>query len=227
MIDLIDYLSGKKIIIVCGHYGAGKTNISVNLSVEIKKKTGTLYTLADLDTVNPYFRSADNTEDLKRHGIDFIVPPFANSNVDIPSIPANLYSIFAGGGKNAVLDVGGDDTGATVLGVFADMIKQKNHEMIYVVNKYRNRIGEPGRAAGLAAFIEKSSKLKITSVLNNSNIGELTTEREILDSMDYAKKTSELLNVPLIGTTSMIDVGSFVKEQCDVFKIKNYTKRLF
>ncbi|MCL2815200.1 MAG: cobalamin biosynthesis protein CobQ [Oscillospiraceae bacterium] len=226
MTGLINYLSGKKIIIVCGHYGAGKTNISVNLSVEIKKQTGLVYTLADLDTVNPYFRSADNTKDLQLHGIDFIVPPFANSNVDIPSVPAGLYSIFAGGGKNAVLDVGGDETGATVLGMFADMIKREAYEMIYVINKYRTQTGEPGPAAGLAAFIEKSSRLKITSLLNNSNIGELTTKREILDSMDYAKKTSDLLNVPLIGTTSMIDADFLIREH-DVFKIQNYTKRLF
>jgi MinD-like ATPase involved in chromosome partitioning or flagellar assembly len=226
MTGLINYKKKKKIIIVCGHYGAGKTNISVNLSIEIKKQTGFVYTLADLDTVNPYFRSADNTEDLKNHGIDFILPPFANSNVDIPSVPARLYSVFEDG-KRAVLDVGGDETGAMVLGMFAGLIKRGNYEMIYVINKYRKQTSDPQTAANLADFIEKSSKLKITSVLNNSNIGNLTTKKEIYDSMDYAKKTADLLNVPLIATTSMIDVDFDKKTEYNIFQIKNYTKRLF
>ena len=215
------YLSGKKIIIVCGHYGTGKTNISVNLSLELKKQTGLAYTLADLDTVNPYFRSADSVEELRMHGIDIIAPQFANSNVDIPSLPAEIYSVFAPG-RRAVLDVGGDDNGAAALGMFADMIKQNEYEMIYVINRYRNQIAEPQKAADLAALIEKNSKLKITSVANNSNIGNLTTKKEILGSMDYAKKTSDLLDVPLICTTAMIDI-----DFPGIFKIKNYTKRLF
>ena len=227
MVDLINYLSGKKIIIVCGHYGAGKTNISVNLCVELKTRTELVYTLVDLDTVNPYFRSADNIEDLRGHGIDCIVPPFANSNVDIPSVPANIYSIFANAEKKALLDVGGDDTGATALGMFADHIKRENHEMIYVINKFRNQISTPEAAAGLAGFIEKSSKLKITSVINNSNIGNLTTKKEILDSVNYAKKTAELLDVPLLCTSSMITLDFFEKCEYNIFQIKNYTKKLF
>ena len=221
MIDLMAYLSPKKTIVVCGHYGAGKTNISVNLSVELKKQTGFVYTLVDLDTVNPYFRSADNIADLRGHGIDFIVPQFANSNLDVPSIPSAVYSIFTAG-RRAVLDVGGDDTGAKVLGMFADLIKQQNHEMIYVVNKYRNQTKTPESAAELAVSIEESSKLKITSVMNNSNIGNLTTKNEILNSMDYAKEVSDLLSVPLLGTSSMIDFDQF-----ETFRIKNCTRQLF
>ncbi|MCL1794316.1 MAG: hypothetical protein FWG34_10645 [Oscillospiraceae bacterium] len=227
MIKLINHLSGKKTIIVCGHYGAGKTNVSVNLSIELKKQAGLVYTLVDFDTVNPYFRSADNIKDLQRHGIDFIVPPFANSNLDIPYLPASIYSIFAGGGKNAVFDVGGDDNGATALGMFAEKIKKTDYEMIYVANKYRKQTNKPEAAAKLAYDIEKNSKLKITSVLNNSNIGGLTSKKEILDSIDYAKNISGLLNVPLLGTASMTQFDLFEKTGHNIFQMDNYTKKLF
>jgi len=226
MKNIINYLSTKKIIIVCGHYGTGKTNISVNLSVKLKEQTGLVYTLVDLDTVNPYFRSADNIKDLQEHGIDFIVPEFANTNVDIPVIPAAIYSVFTSN-KRAVLDVGGDDNGATVLGMFADNIKQEDYEMIYVVNKYRNLISDVDTAVNLAKFIEKNSKLKITSVINNSNVGSLTTEKEIVNSLEYAQNIADLLYVPLFGTSSMIELDFSEKKEYNIFKIENYTKKLF
>ena len=219
MIDLINDLSHKKIIIVCGHYGTGKTNIAVNLSVKLKEQTGLVYTLVDLDIVNPYFRSADNIKDLQNYGIDFIVPAFANTNVDIPAVPAEIYSVFTEK-KHSVIDVGGDDNGAVVLGMFADKIKAFDYEMIYVVNKYRNMISGTESAVSLAGFIEKKSKLKITSVINNSNIGSMTTEKDILNSLDYAKEISEKLNVPLIAATSFTGLHNTIK-------INNYTKKYF
>ena len=227
MKNIINYLSGKKIIIICGHYGTGKTNISVNLSIGLKKQAGLVYTLADLDTVNPYFRSADNIDDLREHGIDFIVPEFANTNVEVISVPAEIYSIFANNNKRAILDVGGDDNGAMVLGMFADKIKREDYEMIYVVNKYRNLISDVDSAVNLAGLIEEKSKLKITSVINNSNVGNFTTEKEIVNSIEYAQKIVDLFNVPLLGTSSMIDVDFFNKKEYNIFQIINYTKKLF
>ena len=228
MIDLINYLSNKKIIIICGHYGTGKTNISVNLSVKLKEQTGLVYTLVDLDIVNPYFRSADNIKDLEEHGINFIIPEFANTNVDIPAVPAEINSVFINN-RRAVIDVGGDDRGAVALGMFAEKIKSadNNYEMIYVVNKYRNLISDTESAVNLAKFIEENSKLKITSLINNSNIGSLTTEKEILDSVIYAQNVANLLDVYFLGTSSMIDVDFFDRKEYNIFKLKNYTKKLF
>ena len=233
MKNIINYLSGKKIIIVCGHYGTGKTNIAVNLAIKLKERTGLVYTLADMDIVNPYFRSADSIKDLQKHGVDFIIPQFANTNVDLPAIPAEIYSVFANNAdidKRAVIDVGGDGNGAAVLGTLAEHIKRKapeTVEMIYVVNKYRRIISDVGPAVNLAGFIEKNSKLKITSLINNSNIGNLTTEKEILDSVIYAQNAANLLNVYFLGTSSMINVDFSVEKEYNIFKIDNYTKKLF
>ena len=232
MIDIIKYLSGKKIIIVCGHYGTGKTNLSVNLAIKLKEQTGLVYTLADMDIVNPYFRSADNIKDLQNNGVDFIVPPFANTNIDLPTVPPEIYSVFDDKNKRAIIDVGGDGNGAVVLGMFAERIKRVNpesFEMIYVVNKYRQLISDAESAAELAGIIEQKSKLKITSVINNSNIGVLTTAQDILDSMKYARKVSDMLNAPLLGTSSVInfDLDFSDKKEYNILYIKNYTKKLF
>ena len=224
---MISYLAEKKIIIICGHYGVGKTNLSVNLAIMLKEKTGFNYALVDLDTVNPYFRSADNIKDLREHGIDFFASEFANTNVDIPAVPAEIYSIFNNNGRRAVIDVGGDDTGAVVLGMFADKIKREDYEMIYVVNKYRNLISDTDQAVNLADFIERNSKLKITSLINNSNIGNMTTKKEVLDSIGYAKKISEALNISFLGTSSMIALDFSEEKEYNIFKINNYTKKLF
>ena len=218
--NVTDYLSGKKIIIIAGHYGAGKTNLAVNLSVMLR------CTLVDLDMVNPYFRSADSREELTKLGIECITPEFANTNLDIPAVPDGINSLFAGE-KRAVIDVGGDGAGAVVLGVFADKIALEQYEMLYVINKYRPLISSAESAAALARHIESKSKLKITAVINNSNIGELTTEKTASDSMEYAKKTAALLDLPLLVTTFMGDIDFCEKKEYNILKIKNYTKKLF
>ena len=221
MSGIANYLSGKNIIIIVGHYGAGKTNLAVNLSVWLR------CTLVDLDMVNPYFRSADSFAELAKLGIDCIAPEFANSNLDIPAAPAAVNSLFSGGGRRAVIDVGGDGAGAVALGMFADKIKHEKYGMIYVINKYRPFISGAEQAAELARHIESKSGLKITAVINNSNIGELTTEKTIADSIEYANKTAELLTVPLIGTTFTADIDFCEKKEYNILKIKNYTKKLF
>ncbi|MCL2095461.1 MAG: cobalamin biosynthesis protein CobQ [Oscillospiraceae bacterium] len=233
--NLINYLSEKKIIIICGHYGAGKTNIALNLAVKLKKFAGVSYTLFDLDMVNPYFRSADNIKELKEYDIDVIAPEFANTNVDISTLPPEVYSAFSGTGvgRHTIIDVGGDANGAVILGMLSGHIKREDCrtvETIYVINKYRNLTGEAKSAAALAESIEYKSNLKITSVINNSNIGVMTTKKEILDSIGYAEGTSALLKVPLLGTSYMSDDKTLDfsgRPEYNIFRIKNYTKKLF
>lgn len=220
----------KKIIIICGHYGTGKSNIAVNLAINIKNTANVVYTLVDLDIVNPYFRSADSVNILKEHEIDFILSQFANTNVDIPSVPPEIYSIFSDT-KRAIIDVGGDDVGATALGMFSDKIKNTDYEMIYVINKYRNMISDIGEAKKLAEFIEKKSKLRISAIINNSNVGTMTTESYIYNSFEYADKLSDAIGVPLIGTSVISEVAEKIpddiKDKYKIFSIKDYTKKYF
>ena len=231
---MIERLIKKKYIIICGHYGTGKTNISVNLAINIKNAANIAYTVVDLDIVNPYFRSADNIGDLREHGIDCIIPQFANTNIDIPAVSPEVYSIFRDD-KRAVIDVGGDDTGATALGMFSSKINKigdnSEYEMIYVINKYRALISDIEQVKNLADFIEKKSKLRISSLINNSNAGEMTTEDYILNSFDYADKAADIIGVPLIGTSVTGKIAERIpdnlKEKYKIFEIKDYTKKYF
>ena len=108
--------TNKRITILCGHYGTGKTNVAVNLALAMAK-TSEKVTVADLDIVNPYFRTLDSAADFDAAGIRLICSRFANSNVDIPSLPPDLYAITDDHSHRVVVDVGGDDSGAMVLGL--------------------------------------------------------------------------------------------------------------
>lgn len=105
----------KRVTLFCGHYGSGKTNLAVNYAFWMKAQ-GLPVSIADLDVVNPYFRTGDSAEDLKEAGIDIVTLPFANSNVDLPALPSEIYGLVQRHDKYAVLDVGGDDRGAYALG---------------------------------------------------------------------------------------------------------------
>ena len=108
----------KRLTLFCGHYGSGKTNIAVNYALKLKS-LGYDTAIADLDIVNPYFRTKDSEAELRAAGVDVIALPFANTNVDLPSLPSEAYSLVQNREKHAVIDVGGDDSGAYALGRFA------------------------------------------------------------------------------------------------------------
>ena len=113
----------KRITIFAGHYGSGKTNIAVNYAIRIKQN-GYPVKIGDMDIVNPYFRTKDSAKELESEGIELISPAFANSNVDLPALPQQLYALVWNKDHYAVLDVGGDDRGAYALGRYADFIKE-------------------------------------------------------------------------------------------------------
>ena len=137
-------MNQKKLIVITGHYGSGKTNFAVNLALK-EAKSGKRCTVIDLDIVNPYFRTADFEELFRENGITFRAPLYANSNLDIPALNIDLRSIINETDR-VIIDVGGDDEGAKALGRFADEISAAGYEMLYVINKYRYLTKEPEEA---------------------------------------------------------------------------------
>ena len=191
----------KRITILCGHYGTGKTNVAVNLALAMAK-TGGNVTVADLDIVNPYFRTMDSAASFDAAGIRLICSRFANSNVDIPSLPPDLYAITDDKSHRVVIDVGGDDSGAMVLGRLAPAITaEDNYEMYLVVNCYRPLTPDVPSTVEVMGEIEAASRLKFTGIVNNSNIGVETTAEDVLTSMAYAEELSAAANLPLVATT--------------------------
>ncbi len=194
-------MMNKRVLLLCGHYGSGKTNIAVNLAQAIKREYPTV-TLADLDIVNPYFRSKDSAQDLEAAGIRLICSRYANSNVDIPALPPDLYALTDDRRMRAVIDVGGDDRGALVLGRIAPAILSENdYEMLMVINCYRPLTRDAASTIEVMREIEYAGGIRFTALINNSNLGTETTATDVLASMSYANEVAAMSNLPLVMTT--------------------------
>lgn len=198
----------KRVTVFVGHYGSGKTNIAVAYAKYLNS-LGKKVTIADMDIVNPYFRTKDSQGELKRLGIELISSEFANSNVDLPALPSELYGAVEQRERYAVLDIGGDDRGAYALGRFAPYIKEENdYEVVFVANKYRPLTKTPEEALEVMREIEGAGGLRVTAIVNNSNLGEMTDAETVLSSQKYAEKLSELSGLPVKFT-------SVKKELCE------------
>ena len=190
-----------RVTIFAGHYGSGKTNISANYAIRLRDE-GKEVAIADLDIVNPYFRSKDAKDMLESLGIRFISSPFANSNVDTPALPADAYSITADKSRYAVVDVGGDDRGALALGRYVpDILEENDYEMLFVINKFRPLTSDTAGTLEVMNEIETACKIKFTGIVNNSNLGEDTTAEDVLESQAYADSIAEASGLPIKMTT--------------------------
>ena len=147
-----------KIILVCGHYGCGKTNFALNLAARYAERERV--TLVDLDVVNPYFRSSDYKEIPALHGVRVISPTSAGTTIDAPCLSPEIFAAFDGGYDTAIFDVGGDDAGATSVGQFAARIREADpdYTMLYVINRYRAGVATPEAAAEILREIETASR---------------------------------------------------------------------
>ena len=187
----------KRITLLCGHYGSGKTNIAVNYAFELAKE-GKRVCIADLDIVNPYFRTKDSEKELNDAGIHLVSPQYANTNVDLPALPAESYRLVQDKSVYGIMDIGGDDRGAYALGRFAPAIKAENdYTMAFVANCYRPLTETPEDALVIMREIEAASGLKFTCIVNNSNLGSETTKETVLSSLEYVKRLSEISGLPI------------------------------
>ncbi|MCL2797532.1 MAG: hypothetical protein FWD58_05720 [Firmicutes bacterium] len=250
----------KRITILCGHYGSGKTSVAVSYAIALARggppgaaaptdvvrisaypvgddplgvpplvgtdgnppefvggasfPSGSHVALVDLDIVNPYFRAHDALQRLKAAGIRFIGSQFANSNLDVPALPQELYSIIDDRSSRFVLDVGGDDRGALALGRLSGAIKAENdYEMLAVINCYRPLTRTPADALAVMREIETASGIKFTGIVNNSNLGGQTSAQTVLDSIEYAHEVSRLSGLSIVFT-------SVKAELCDALSVQ-------
>ena len=205
----------KRLTLLCGHYGSGKTNVAVNLAFYLKEQYNNVV-VADLDIVNPYFRTKDSIDDFKARGIELICSEYANTNVDIPALPANMYRLTADKDITAVIDVGGDDRGAYALGRLVPEIKAENNfDMLMVINGYRPLTPDAESTIEVMREIEEACKLKFTGLVNNSNIGEETTAEDIIKSIGYANEVSQASGLPIVMTSIKYELYDELKNKID------------
>ncbi len=190
----------KRVMLLAGHYGSGKTNIAVNLAEKISEERKVA--LCDIDIVNPYFRSKDSEKRLREKGIEVVASQYANTNLDAPALPKEIYPALEDRKTVLIMDVGGDDRGALALGRYTPTILEENdYEMIFVANFYRPLTRNAEEAMEVMREIEFASKIPFTAIINNSNLGINTSAQTVLDTDEEIKKLSQLSGLPVIMTT--------------------------
>ena len=209
--------------IITGHYGSGKTEFAINLALK-KMSEGKKVTICDLDIVNPYFRTSDVKNFLSQKGINVIASEFASSNVDIPVLPGEILSVFADSRTEAVLDVGDDEDGAVALGGFFNYIKNREYRMFFVINTLRPMTANEDDILELAKKIEETSRLKITDIVNNTNLANLTDKNHILESVATVENCAQNMGVPVTYISGRRDV---LKNLPENFKDKLFTLETF
>ena len=200
-------MEDKRLTLFAGHYGSGKTNIAVNYAMHLAGE-GKRVCIADLDIVNPYFRTKDSEAELSAAGIELISPRYANTNVDLPALPAESYKLIRDKSVFGIMDIGGDDRGAYALGRFAPSILEENdYRMAFVVNCYRPLTSTVEDTVEIMKEIEAAAGIKFTSIVNNSNLGEETTPEAVMDSLDYIDKLCRATGLELWMHTAQRDVA--------------------
>ena len=215
----------KRITLLCGHYGSGKTNVAVNMAYDLKQQYSDVV-IADLDIVNPYFRTKDSKEDLEKRRITLISSEYAGTNVDIPAMPQQMYMITDNKDLHAVIDVGGDDRGALALGrLVPSIIEENDYEMLFVINCYRPLTRDAESTLEVMREIEDACKCKFTAIVNNSNLGNETKTEDVLNSVSYANEVSRLTGIPIKCTCVYGEIYDSVKDQIDnVFSLDLQSK---
>ena len=217
-------LNYKRISVFVGHYGSGKTNVALNFALMVKQREENV-AVADLDIVNPYFRTQDSSEMLKSNGIRLISSEFAGSNVDLPALPAEVYTISHNRDVFAVMDVGGDDRGALALGRYVPSITEEgNYDVFFVINKFRPLTKTPELTLEVLREVEQAAGIKVTALVNNSNLGGITTPEDIEASVSYADEVSRMSGIPIAFTTVREDLCHKVNIE-NIMPIKLYVQQ--
>ena len=204
-----------RVTLFAGHYGSGKTNIAVNYALWLKK-THERVLIADLDIVNPYFRTKDSLEELTKAGIRLISSEYANSNVDLPALPTEMYAITDDTGAMAVVDIGGDDRGAYALGRYQPGILEENdYDMLFVCNMYRPLTTTAEDTIEVMREIEGACGIAFTGIVNNSNLGDATTPDGILASVPYIEAIAGQTGLPVRFTSVRADLAPALAGQID------------
>ena len=214
-----------RIHIFTGHFGSGKTEIAVNYALGLARQ-GKKTIIVDCDIVNTYFRTLDVKEKLEENGIEVIAPLFANSNLEMQMMPAEILSVFEKKDYEVVFDVGGDEDGAFALGGYKRFFEREGYEMYFVVNTSRPLTENCDDTLVYMGEIERASRLNITKVVNNSNIAGETTVENIYKGDSVVSEICEKTKLEyafISGTKEILENIDESRVKCDKrFEIKRF-----
>lgn len=202
-------MNDSRLKIIVGAYGSGKSEISVNLALKMREQSAeSKILLADLDIVNPFYRSSDAAKTLENNNIRLISPMYANSNVDAPVLSGEVYVIFDDEEYSGVFDIGGEDMGATILGSMKTRLDKTDADLWMAVNTRRPFTSTPDEIIIMASELCEASKMKITGFINNTNVLEQTVSEDVLEGARILKEVEAKTGIPVVMTTVMEGVFS-------------------
>ena len=210
------------IVVIVGNYGSGKTEVAVNLAVR-RKLDGVDVLLADLDLVNPYFRTREARSSLSDLGIEVILPPLEYLNADLPILSPKVGGLIKNPAALTILDAGGDGVGAMVLGALGDMFKGRQVEMLQVINPFRPFTADVNGCLAMRDRIEAASRLKITGLIGNAHFLEDTGVDDIMEGYELVAAVSEASDLPLAFITAALNLIPELEKKrlaCPILPIK-------
>ena len=216
------FFQNHRYLVLTGNYGSGKTELALNLALKYAQTCKT--TLVDLDIVNPYFRSGEKAEEMRRAGVRMLMPTYAMTTVDIPALPAEIQSVFEVPSDRVIFDVGGDDTGAAALGRFypSFMARRDATKVIFVINCMRPLTREVDDIIDLAERIQNRGRLKIDMLINNTNLADMTEPAMVEDGEKITLICAKKLGVEEVITAGKKELLEQCRLNTPVMDIKRY-----
>ena len=229
----LKYADENRLFLFSGHYGSGKTEVSINYAMRLATAYRT--TIVDFDIVNPYYRTADARGGLEAKGIRVIASQFAKSNADAPAMPAEISSVFDDKGVKAVFDVGGDSAGARATSVYRDYFLAEKYFHFFIFNIRRQITSTVSGLIEAFYDIQGNARLPFTALINNTNLMDRTGPKDLFEGLETACELSERLSLPLAFSTYMegaspsaADADSFFERSrefgTDVFILKKHIR---
>jgi MinD-like ATPase involved in chromosome partitioning or flagellar assembly len=222
-------LNDNRLVIVIGHYGSGKTEFAVNYAMKLVEQTDEKIALADLDIVNPYFRSREKASMLEEKGIEVISSQRGNkaTNISIPMMSAGILKLFQNQELRAIIDVGGNSVGAKALGRYRKYLKQSKYDMFFVVNANREQTATTEGVIHHIKSIEAVTQAKVTGLINNTHLLRETTVEEVLKGQKIVEDVSKKLDIPVRYVSTLEKVAQQLSDETiegEIFPIKMYMR---
>lgn len=219
----------KRVRLFIGHYGSGKSEVSINYVTKLRDVVDGDVAFADLDIVNVYFRTREKKDQLRSMGINPIDSSIETTTLDVPAVSAQIMTPLHTKDVNYVLDVGGDNVGTRVVGRFAEHFEEGDYDMFCVVNANREQTQTAQEVIKFIESMEASSKLKVTGLINNTHMIRQTTIEDVLRGQKLVKEVSELTNIPIKYVSCLSELVKDLPEDLegDILPIDLYMREVW